>query len=135
MKKFLYLLIAVTLLASVLLLPVNAAARWINTNTVTISHLYSDGDAVCTIIIKGYTGATVSNVDVKLERQVGNSYVLVASWDDLSGGQSFRFNETVKNVSNNYVYRLSYTADVICNGVPESISGYRDVNYFNNSPV
>jgi len=136
MKKNYSLMLAITLLVSVLLLSVSVSARWTNTSDTAISHCYSNGNAVCSIEISGNkSSVSVTNVDVKLERKVGNSYVLVASWDDLSGGQYFCFDKTVYNVSNNYVYRLSYTAEVVGNGVTEYISDYRDVNYFNNSPV
>lgn len=131
MKKIISLLVVLSLVVGVLLVPVSAVEpRWSNTRLVIIQHGYFDGSAECVIEILGYSGATISNVDITLSKWNGERFVLVASIvNAYSDDKDFEFFWTVPNVDPYYTYRLAFTAEVHRNGTVEEISMYKDVYY------
>ena len=134
MKKNVFLLIAISLMIGVLSIPISASQlRWSNTSMVIMQNGYVNGSAQCVIEIDGYSGATISNVNIRLDKVVGNTLVNIASWSNLSSGQYFEFFETVSNVDLYYTYRLSFTADVSRNGNVEHLDMHKDSFYTSNS--
>ena len=131
------IVISVLLAFSMLAMGVMAAVGdqispyWLNTRKIEIVHGYSDGNALCNIIITGYAGtSSIENVDIKLYKISGSSLSLAKRWDDLScTGNVFEFYDEVPNVSSGYTYRLEFTADVYKDGVKETIEDYHDVEY------
>lgn len=133
MKRILCLLTVLSLLFSVSVLPIHASslsnARWINTHDVVIAHKYYYGDASCCVSITGYSNAVVTNVDISFDQVTGAGLINLATWNDLSSGEEFLFLEMVPNVEVDCIYRLSFTADIVRNGVVETISDYLDLFY------
>ena len=131
MKKIISLLVVLSLVAGVILVPVSAVEpRWTNTSMVIVQHGYFDGSAECVIVIEGYSGSTISNVDITLSRWNGERFVLVASIvNAYSDNESFEFIWTLPNVAPYHTYRLSFTAEVHRNGTVEPLSAYKDVYY------
>lgn len=130
MKKIISVFVVLSLMVGVLMLPISAVEpRWSNTSMVIMQHGYFNGSAECVIEIDGYSGATISNVDIRLDKVVGDTLVNVASWNDLSSGQYFTFLETVSGVELYCTYRLSFTAEVHRNGTVEPLDMHKDVYY------
>ena len=133
MRKTLTLFIVAALLISLFVMPIHASnatnARWTNTSNTIVHHCYYAGNAECYVYISGYTGATVTNVDIRFEKMMGSGPYTVASWENLSGGNDFTFAEYVPNVELYCIYRLTFTADVVRNGVVETISDYLELFY------
>ena len=134
MKKIISLLVVLSLVAGVILVPVSAVEpRWDNTSMVIMQHGYFDGSAVCVIEIDGYSGATISNVDITLSKWNGERFVLVASIvNAYSDNQYFEFYWTVPNAALYCTYRLAFTAEVHRNGTVEEISMEKEVFYTPN---
>ncbi len=81
MKKFVSLFVVFSLMVGVLMVSISAVEpRWSNTSLVIIQHGYFNGSAECVIEIEGYSGAKISNVDIRLDKVVGTTLVDVASW-------------------------------------------------------
>ncbi len=136
MKNIFIRIVLIVLLLSLFVNQSFAAIEWENTSSVVISHGYFDNGADCTIYIDGNrSDVTIQNVDIKLERIVNGNLMLIASWDDLSSGQFFNYNASVPNISRYYVYRLSFTAEVVCDGNVEYLSMYGDIDYRTNTKV
>ena len=133
MKKILSLLLSISLLLFLFVVPIHASnannARWVNTKRTIISHDYLDGNAACRITITGYSDAIVTNVDISFDQVTPVGLINIATWNDLSGGQYFTFYDTVPNIEADCVYRLSFTADVVKDGVIETISDHFDRFY------
>lgn len=133
MRKTASFLLAIFILLSMLTMPLNASslanARWINTNNYVIAHDYYEGNAECCLSISGYSNAIVTNVDISFDQVTGAGLINIASWNDLSGGQNFVFYETVPNVEIDCIYRLTFTADVVKDGVVETITDYLERFY------
>lgn len=131
MKKIVSLFIVFSLMVGVLLVPVSAVEpRWTNTSLVIMQHGYFDGSAECVIEIEGYSGSTISNVDITLSRWNGERFVLVASRvNAYSDDECFEFFWTLPNVDPYYTYRLAFTAEVHRNGTVEELSLHKDVYY------
>lgn len=133
MKKLCSLLLTISCLLSVSFVPINADnianARWTNTSLVHITHEYSEGNAECYVVISGYTGAIITNVNISLDKIMGSGLANVASWSNLSAQERLRFVESVPGVEANCLYRLSLTADVIIDGVVEHLDLYEDSFY------
>ena len=107
----------------------NPNARWTNTSDFVIVHDYVDGSASCSVSISGYSNTIVTNVDISFDLVTGDGLVNLSTWNDLSGGQYFVFTDTVPNVELDCIYRLTFTADVVKNGVVETISDYLERFY------
>lgn len=126
MKKILSFLVAAILLHTQFASPVYADnyvnARWVNTKNIVISHEYYDGEADCCISISAFSNSIITNVDISFDQVIGNHIINIATWNDLSSNEEFVFIETVQNIEVDYLYRLSFTADIINNGVTETIS-------------
>lgn len=133
MKRLLSLLAVVSVFLSFPIRPTYASnlanARWTNTHDFTISHCYDHGNASCSVSILGYSDARVTNVSISFDMITTDGLINIASWNDLSGGQYFTFSDTVPNIEVECVYRLSFTADVVRNGVVETISDHLDLFY------
>ena len=131
MKKIISLLVVLSLVVGVLLVPVSAVEpRWSNTRLLIIQHGYFNGSAECVVEIEGYSGSTISNVDITLAKWNGDRFVLVASIvNAYSDNRYFEFFWIVPNIEPYYTYRLSFTAEVHRNGTVEPISAYKDVYY------
>lgn len=130
MKKFVSLFVVFSLMVGVLMVSISAVEpRWSNTSLVIMQHGYFNGSAECVIEIDGYSGAKISNVDIRLDKVVGTTLINVASWNNLSSGQYFEFLETVPNVDLYCTYRLSFTAEVYRNGTVEPLNMHKDVYY------
>ena len=134
MKKIISLLVVISLVVGVLLVPVSAVEpRWSNTSLVIMQHGYYNGSASCVIEIEGYSGATISNVDITLSKWNGYRFVLVASIvNAYSDNQFFEFYWTVPNVELYCTYRLAFTAEVHRNGTVEKLDKYHEVFYTPN---
>ena len=135
MKKIISLLVVLSLVAGVILVPVSAVEpRWDNTSMVIMQHGYVNGTAECVIVIDGYSGATISNVDMTLSKWNGDRFVLVASIvNAYSDDQCFEFYWIVPNVELYCTYRLAFTAEVHRNGTVEELDMYKDVFYTPNN--
>lgn len=133
MKRMLSLLIVLFILFSISIAPVNASnltnARWKNASDFVITHRYYYGDASCNVSITGYSNTVITNVDISFDQVTGAGLINLATWNDLSGGEYFLFSDMVPNVEVDCIYRLSFTADVVRNGVVETISDYLDLFY------
>lgn len=133
MKKALHIIMMVSVLLSCLAHPVSArnigTPRWNNTTIVLVDPDYYDGTIGCFVDIVAKDGATIENVEIRLDKKIGNVYVNIASWNNLSGGDSFTFHEIVSDVDLGYTYRLSVTANVTLNGVVDAINNYAEEYY------
>lgn len=133
MKRILSVFLMISILLSISVSTTYAdnviSARWINTHDIIIAHDYLDGNAHCCISVSGYSNTYVTNVDISFDQVTPVGLINIATWNDLSGGQYFTFYDTVPNIEADCVYRLSFTADVVKNGVIETISDHFDRFY------
>jgi len=129
MKKRLILGILAIALCTAMVVSTGAQTMWTNTKAVVLAHGYSDGGAACLLTIQAKTGATVTNVDIRLDQIGGTIPVNIASWDDLYSGNLFVFSDFVSDVEPYNYYRLSFTAEVWLNGTVEYLNLYKDVYY------
>lgn len=133
MKKTLSLFVTLALLLSLFVIPIHASnaanARWKNTSDTIVHHCYYAGNAECYVYISGYSGATVTNVDIQFDQITISGSRNIASWENLSGGNDFTFAEYVPNIELDCIYRLTFTADVVRNGVVETVSDYLELFY------
>jgi hypothetical protein len=130
-KKTIQICLAIVLSVA-MIMPISAQTLWANTSVVIISHGYVNGVSECCIDIYGYTGATISNVDIRLDKLTAFGLINIASWNDLSSGDHFELWEDVPNVEPYYSYRLSLTAEVWRNGTVDYLDLYKDVYYTEN---
>lgn len=133
MKKALHIIMIVSVLLSCLTHPISASnniiPRWKNTTIVLVDPHYYNGTIECFVDIVAENGATIENVNIRLDKKIGNIYVNIASWNNLSGDDSFTFYEIVSDVDLGYTYRLSVTANVTLNGVVDAINNYAEEYY------
>ncbi len=131
MKKRLILICLATIVCVGLILPAGAQTQWTNTQMVIISHCYVNEGSECSIDIFAYSGATISNVDIRFDIVVSGIVTNIAQWNDLSSSSNrFSFYEFVSDVEPYYSYRLSFTAEVWRNGVVEYLDLHKDVYYY-----
>ena len=136
MKKTLSFIVATILLFPKICFPVHANnsfnARWINTKNIVITHEYYDGEADCCISISALPNSSITNVDISFDEVIGDYLINIATWNDLSSNTEFLFVETVQNIAADKLYRLSFSADIINNGVTETISRSYERFYTSN---
>ena len=98
MKKIVLFILIASLLMPCLALPIFASnARWINTVYVFCDPQYYNGGIECYVNIEAELGATITKVNISLDKVMGSGLVNVASWTNLSGYESFSFYEIVPN--------------------------------------
>ena len=129
MKKRLILGILAIALCAAMIASTGAQTMWTNTRSVILLHGYSNGGATCSVTIQAKAGATITNVDIRLDQIGGTVPVNIASWDDLSSGYLFVFSDLVSDVEPDNYYRLSFTAEVWLNGTVEYLNMYKDEYY------
>lgn len=97
---------------------------WQNTSDVTICLSITDGKAVLSTVVDGYSGVNKITGIAVLERLNSNgTYTEIERWDNLSSN-SWELNWTAtRYVTKGYTYRFTITATVYKNGVGETVSG------------
>lgn len=136
MKKIVSILLAIALLTSLCVLPLQAnniiTPRWTNTSKTVVSLNCTNGMAYCNVSISGYSNTTITNVDISFDKVIGNNLINIASWNDLSSGKYFSFSDSVPIVELDCFYRLTFTADVVLDGVVETVTNYKECFYTSN---
>lgn len=97
---------------------------WTNTSDVTVCLSITDGKAVLSAVVDGYSGVNKITGVAVLERLNSNgTYTEIERWDNLSSN-SWDLNWTAtRYVAKGYTYRFTITATVYKNGVGEMVSG------------
>lgn len=107
---------------------VSISPQWINVNDITLDLYFENGEAGCSGIIRALSGTSKISATFKLERKISSGWALEKSWSKSSSTNSLSFFET-DAVSSGYTYRLSVSANVIRNGVTETVSTSVEGNY------
>ena len=137
-KRFLAFVLSIILLIPIMTNGV--FARWSYTGDVTITHSYSKGTAYHSVYIEMVSGATISNVSIKLQKRVStNSYSTVKPWTNVQPSYSYGGSPNAFEYTNSYsgtidlycYYRILFTATVTKNGSSEYIEiPSNDVYYY-----
>lgn len=94
---------------------------WMNAESATSFLSFTGKTANCGASVVGMTGTTKISATITLEQKVNGSYSAVKTWTDSVSGSTLNFSNTY-SVTSGYTYRLSVSATVTRNGVPESVS-------------
>ena len=96
---------------------------WQNTNDVTICLSITDGKAVLSTSLSGYSGVNKITAVAVLERLNSNgTYTEIERWDNLSSDNRYLDWTATRYVSKGYTYCFTFTATVYKNGVGETVS-------------
>lgn len=139
MKKIKILLLACVLIVSAFSLNVSAATSneimplWDNTYSVILGHTAIGTTAHCNIDINIESGASISNVVIKLIAMEESPSRVVKKWTDpsltVNAAGTYNFYDTYSPIVPGNGYRLTFECEVWKNGVCDEISLYKDVQY------
>ena len=97
---------------------------WQNTSDVTISLSITDGKAVLSTAVDGYSGVNKITAVAVLERRNSNgTYTEIERWDNISSNSRYLDWTATRYVAKGYTYRFTITMTVYKNGVGETVSG------------
>ncbi len=142
-KNFLALTLTVTLLVSILSMPLNAVSigsvtqsseyeiepLWDNANAVRLTVDLSNSKIKLSITASGYAGTQFKNGTVTLEKISGSGCGTIKTWNNLSSNSNiFTFSDSsVSRTSGTYRLKISITA--VRNGNEERITAQKDASY------
>ena len=106
--------------------------RWAATLRIVLTQEYFGLEGLyCSVEVTGRQNVTsIQNVDVTVSQKVGNDWVVIDSWLDMSVVGNFFLGEFIApdGVPGN-TYRLKVTADVYYDGTYETVESYMDRDY------
>ena len=102
--------------------------QWINVNDVNINLYFENGEANCSGFIRALSGTTNIDATFKLERKTSSGWVLEKAWSMSSNSNRLSFFNTYEALSG-YSYRFSVIADIIRDGVIETVNSSVESKY------
>jgi hypothetical protein len=104
--------------------------RWINTNTITLDIVFSNGTAYCEGVIQGKTNVNKIEATFKLlKKNASGNFVTEYTWPKATSNSAFLFFSGTRSVTTG-IYRLQVTADVTnTSNVTETVTAYVDKTY------
>lgn len=133
-KTILTLLALVMLLASVTVIPANAAVAdpgetvmpmWDNVTLTSSTFLFNDYlDGAAEMSVTAKPGSTSITITIEVYKQVGNSWILLNEGSKTVGGLVASYNVLFKGELGEY-YKAEYTIDVTRFGTTETITETR----------
>jgi hypothetical protein len=125
----------ITLISNVTAIPVMAGSQpniqpfWSNTSDMMVVLSITDGKAVLSASVDGYSGVTEIIAVAVLERKNHDgSYTEIERWDDISDDYKWLDWTGTRYVATGYTYRFTFTATVYKNGAGETVSGSKSVD-------
>jgi hypothetical protein len=95
---------------------------WTNVNSVTVVITSSGTSANCIVSITGLSGSTITDADVTLyKKNASGTYVYQTAWNDQSSTTNTLSFSQPYTVVSGATYKLSVTADILRNGVTETV--------------
>lgn len=131
-KKFMSVLFTVVIMLTTSSVAVNAAQSfppgiqpfWINTSDMVVGLSITDGKAVLSASVDGYSGTTKITAVAVLERKNSDgTYTEIERWDNISADNWYLDWGSTRYVTKGYTYRFTFSATVYKNGYGEPISG------------
>lgn len=99
-------------------------ARWSNISDVTVVLSITNGKAVLTGSVTGYSGTTkITGVSVLERLNSDGTYTEIERWDNISADNWFLDWSATRYVATGYTYRFTFIPTVYRNGVCETVSG------------
>jgi hypothetical protein len=107
----------------------SAYARWSNTSDITIDLSISNGCAVLSAYVAGYSGTTKITATAVLERKNSNgTYTEIEKWTNISSNSTSLGWTATRYVTKGYTYRFTFTPTVYRNGTGETVSASKSTN-------
>ncbi|MCM1060988.1 MAG: hypothetical protein NC452_11960 [Eubacterium sp.] len=122
-KHFVSILLAFVILVCSAVTVFAAEPRYSDTNSITVTLVFSSTTAYCDAKVTGADGTTsITNGHLVLTDSRGN---VAAEWKDLSAtGKKLTLSETVSGLTKGETYTLTFSAKVNRNGRSEDVSNY-----------
>lgn len=97
---------------------------WSNTSLMAVVLSITDGRAVLSATVEGYSGVTKITAVAVIERlNSDGTYTEIERWDNISSDNRDLDWTSTRYVAKGYTYRFTFSATVYKNGYSEPVSG------------
>jgi len=120
-KKVMSILLAILI---ILTSSMAVSARWSNVSDLWVGLSITNGKAVLSASVDGYSGTTNITAVAILERQNSDgTYTEIERWTNISANNWYLDWTSTRYVASGYTYRFTFTPTVYRNGTGETVSG------------
>ena len=97
---------------------------WANVSDIVVGLSITNGKAVLSASVEGYSGVTKITAVAVLERLNANgTYTEIERWSNISANNRWLDWTATRYVATGHTYRFTFTATATRNGVSETVSG------------